>query len=459
MKRILTILAATLLLTAAMAGTASASSYDSVAEELSAIGVFRGTAGGFELDRAPTRSEAAIMLVRLYGAEDKAKAAYDAGEITHPFTDVSAYTSPYVAWLYTNGITNGTSATTFGSGRACTLQNYVVFLLRALGYKDGTDFQYAQATNLAQTCGFYTPLLFDGTFLRDDLAALTYQALAANVKGTDTSLLASLIASGAIDKTAAKPLTDKIDAYLALVTSTSGMESHSMDLDTVSVTDMTIKADGKTTSSKMTTSSSTQSIINGSDIRMAVTSKTTADGTAVESSSWIKDGWLYTATAAEDGTAKIKLSVGDDFAELEDLVQLPDLNVSGLATVKSISSRKSGTDTVYTLVVDKNTLNGLMDSIMTGMLESFGSMGDVKFSTQFSDMTIQYTVGSQGALKGLHTVYSAAVDISAPATADSPAQAVAIDCAYDTTVTVKATGSAVKITFPDFSDFVEIDMG
>lgn len=81
MKRILTVLAATLLLTAAMAGTASASSYDSVAEELSAIGVFRGTAGGFELDRAPTRSEAAIMLVRLYGAEDEAKTAYEAGEI------------------------------------------------------------------------------------------------------------------------------------------------------------------------------------------------------------------------------------------------------------------------------------------------------------------------------------------------------------------------------------------
>ena len=94
MKRILTILAATLLLTAAMAGTASASSYDSIAEELSAIGVFRGTAGGFELDRAPTRSEAAIMLVRLYGAEDEAKAAYEAGEISMPFTDVSETASP-----------------------------------------------------------------------------------------------------------------------------------------------------------------------------------------------------------------------------------------------------------------------------------------------------------------------------------------------------------------------------
>lgn len=94
MKRILTILAATLLLTAAMAGTASASSYDSIAEELSAIGVFRGTAGGFELDRAPTRSEAAIMLVRLYGAEDEAKAAYEAGEISMPFTDVSETAAP-----------------------------------------------------------------------------------------------------------------------------------------------------------------------------------------------------------------------------------------------------------------------------------------------------------------------------------------------------------------------------
>ena len=112
MKRILTILAATLLLTAAMAGTASASSYDSVAEELSAIGVFRGTAGGFELDRAPTRSEAAIMLVRLYGAEDEAKAAYEAGEISMPFTDVSETAAPSVAWLYSQGITNGTSATT-----------------------------------------------------------------------------------------------------------------------------------------------------------------------------------------------------------------------------------------------------------------------------------------------------------------------------------------------------------
>ena len=94
MKRFFTLLLTALLLSAALCVTASASDFDAVADDLSAIGMFRGTAGGYELDRAPTRSEAAIMLVRLYGAEDAAKAAYEAGEIRHPFTDVSEFSSP-----------------------------------------------------------------------------------------------------------------------------------------------------------------------------------------------------------------------------------------------------------------------------------------------------------------------------------------------------------------------------
>ena len=96
MKRFFSLLFTALLLTAVLCISASASRYDSAAQDLAAIGMFRGTGSGFDLNRAPTRSEAAIMLVRLYGAEDQAKAAYGAGEIKHPFTDVSAYTAPYV---------------------------------------------------------------------------------------------------------------------------------------------------------------------------------------------------------------------------------------------------------------------------------------------------------------------------------------------------------------------------
>ena len=94
MKKLFTLLGATLLLSAALCVSASASDFDAAAEDLSGIGVFRGTAGGFELDRAPTRSEAAIMLVRLYGAEEEAQAAYAAGEITMPFTDVAVNYTP-----------------------------------------------------------------------------------------------------------------------------------------------------------------------------------------------------------------------------------------------------------------------------------------------------------------------------------------------------------------------------
>ena len=116
----------------------------------------------------------------------------------------------------TNGITNGTTATTYGSAKPCSAQNYTVFLLRALGYKDGTDFQYADALAFAQEKGFYSPELFSGTFLRDDLAALTYQGLAADMADGETYLLDSLVKSGAVDAGAAKTITDKIEAYRAM---------------------------------------------------------------------------------------------------------------------------------------------------------------------------------------------------------------------------------------------------
>lgn len=242
MKRIFTVLAAVLLLTAAMAVTASASDYDAVAEDLSAIGVFRGTSSGFELDRAPTRSEAAIMLVRLYGAEDDAKTAYAAGQLTMPFTDVGTTAAPYVAWLYENGIVNGVSATKFGTG-ACSAKMYCAFLLRALGYQDGVDFQYADTLAFAQEKGFYDPIQFSGTFLRDDLAAVTYQALGTDLKDGSAYLLKSLIDNGAVDAQAATPMTEKIEAYRALMAASAGMDSTAMDADMDAQIEMTYTGD------------------------------------------------------------------------------------------------------------------------------------------------------------------------------------------------------------------------
>ena len=218
MKRILMIVFTAALLCVG----AGAVQFEDAAQELSTIGIFRGTSEGFDLDRAPTRSEAAIMLTRLFGAEDAAKTAYAAGEIACPFTDVSAFSSPYVAWLYENGIVNGTSATTFGAANPCTLKNYTAFLLRALGYADGEDFQYADTMSFARTIGLGNPFIFPRgneteprAFLRDDLAEMTYEALFTDKKGGETWLLQSLLDGGALDADAAAPLQAKMQQIRA----------------------------------------------------------------------------------------------------------------------------------------------------------------------------------------------------------------------------------------------------
>ena len=56
-------------LSAAVAVNASAADFTNCADALNQMGLFKGTTSGYELDRAPTRGEAAAMLVRLLGKE------------------------------------------------------------------------------------------------------------------------------------------------------------------------------------------------------------------------------------------------------------------------------------------------------------------------------------------------------------------------------------------------------
>ena len=450
MKRFLTLLFTTLLLTAALCIVASASDYDTVAQDLSAIGMFRGTANGFELDRAPTRSEAAIMLVRLYGAEEQAKTAYAAGEIKHPFTDVSAFTSPYVAWLYSNGITNGFTENTFGSQRTCTVQNYVTFLLRALGYKDGTDFQYADALTFAQEKGFYEPVMFPGAFLRDDLAAVTYQALAADMAGGKTCLLDSLVKSGAIDQNAAKPITDKIKTYRAMLTATKGMDENAMDVDMDVKMDMTMTAGGETTTMPTFMKGNMKLIVDGGNVKLAYTTATEAQGETVKMDMWMKDGWMYTSTTMSGEEKKVKSSVEDQMAAVKSLsgVNMSAMDVSVLAMLESVTSKKVGSNTEYTIVIGQG-MDSMLESVV-GMMGTETSGMDM----HFGKITATYTVDSKGILKKIAMVFDATMKMEIPMEGGA---AISMDVAYayDMTMTVNATGKRVKITFPDFSGYQE----
>lgn len=98
------------------------------AEALREMNLFLGTDKGFELERPMTRAEAAVMLVRFFGAEEKALA----GSYKHPFTDVPEWADKYVGWLYVSGLTNGVAPTLYGSQQPVTAWQYATFITRAL---------------------------------------------------------------------------------------------------------------------------------------------------------------------------------------------------------------------------------------------------------------------------------------------------------------------------------------
>ena len=64
---------------AMLTASAFAANYTNCADSLHEMGLFQGTQNGYDLDRTPTRAEAAVMLVRLLGKEAEVKALTDAG--------------------------------------------------------------------------------------------------------------------------------------------------------------------------------------------------------------------------------------------------------------------------------------------------------------------------------------------------------------------------------------------
>ncbi len=114
-RKIMAVAIAVMMLVSAMPLQATAeveTKYDEYAARLSELKVFVGTGNGFELDREPTRLEGLVMLIRLLGAEDQAKARTN---YTLKFDDVPAWGKPYVQYAYENGLTLGISPAKFGS--------------------------------------------------------------------------------------------------------------------------------------------------------------------------------------------------------------------------------------------------------------------------------------------------------------------------------------------------------
>lgn len=171
--------------------------FENTAEMLKSIGIFKGTDKGFELDRRPTRSESAVIIVRLLGKETEALQ----NNYEHPFSDVQEWADPYVGYLYKYNITSGISNTEYGSNNMLDEQQCVTLLLRVLGYNDKIgDFQWDKSLEKAVEINLVSENFakaFDNEahqFIRDDVVYLLNNALDTKLKDSENTLMEKLIA-------------------------------------------------------------------------------------------------------------------------------------------------------------------------------------------------------------------------------------------------------------------------
>ena len=210
MKRhsiISTILAAVLLVTGIFPAAGSqafalpsafAAQEELVARDLQSLGLFKGVSQtDFALDRAPTRTEAIVMLIRVLGKEAEALEK----SRRHPFTDVPAWADRYVGYAFENGLTSGVSATKFGTGDASSAM-YLTFVLRALGYSDqnARDFTWDSPYRLASAAGILPEGADTGRFRRSDVVLVSYAALSSKLKDSDKTLAERLIEQGVFSR-------------------------------------------------------------------------------------------------------------------------------------------------------------------------------------------------------------------------------------------------------------------
>lgn len=219
----------TILLTAALLASLCAPSLAarvSAGEAISTLETLRlieGGENGFEPARAATRTEAAIMLLRLLGRYREAGATTEPS----PFKD-AGWADSYLSYAYANGLVTGLSDDSFGSGTAISARDYVTMVLRALGYREEEDFTWADclafSDSIGLTHGEYTA---DTEFLREDMALISYTALSLKQKDSALRLIDSLYAGGAVSAEALKA-TRFADAVNAGRTIYSATEIHEL---------------------------------------------------------------------------------------------------------------------------------------------------------------------------------------------------------------------------------------
>ena len=192
LKRALSLGLTAAMISGLMVMGSSAASYADVTSEdnqeaievLQTVGIMVGDENGdFNPDQNVTRNEMAVVMCNLM---DYTVASYKG---TSPFTDVPEWAEPYVAACYTNGLTAGTSDTTYGGSDTVTTGQAALMLEKALGYfQYQGDFDTNGGWILATVRQAASVGLYDGIdaateapMTRNDIAQLALNTLEADM--------------------------------------------------------------------------------------------------------------------------------------------------------------------------------------------------------------------------------------------------------------------------------------
>ena len=254
-----------------------------------------------------------------------------------------------------------------------------------------------------------------------------------------------------VDATKAKALTEKIEAYRALSKATEALSTSPSDIRSTTLVTGTVKYGGETMTTTINSEARSKTTIRNGKVLHASETKMTQDGVTSEQGTWIKDGWLYIYANAGGVTIKNKVAIDDAATAVdpEEVVTTQSGGV-GLAFVKSITAAKSGSNTVYSVTVDQKAAAAI-SSIVSDLVDT---EDEDLTSVEVSDMVLTYTLNSQGQLNNMKTSFTMKILYASGKFKGDP-MTMDLNCSVDSSVL--ATGSAVTITFPDFSDYVLLE--
>lgn len=398
-------LAAVLLICAVPAGALTGEG-TRAAQTLSALNVVRGA---YNVDDPATRAQAAVILVRLAGAEEAAAA----DKTPIPFKDVPSYAVQAVRYAYGQGWLRGVTGDTFGASEAITSTAYCAALGRLLGYT-GEDFSYETALTFARHMAI-TSRDYGETLTRGDLFELTAGALYASYKDGGT-ILAHLTAVSPSAAAAA----DKLN-----LTSPELTARQAADRYTAAVFQLSMYEDGKNLDLKEPDGSASGFFISGDGL--AVTNYHAIAGCAAGVATLVS-GEQYPVEAV------VYYDVGNDIAVL----RIGHASLAGVATPGFVYLETASRDTLRM----GDEIYTIGSPLGLGLAVSAGIVSDASRTTDGYDApcimsTADISQGSSGG--ALLNVYGQAVGVTSGAFlfGNNMYLAVAIDPALSADLTGK----------------------